>query len=62
MATDKCVELNRVLTTDPENTDLRCDLHVRWDRTGKKLSFDSNDTGRRTICEMDMTQIIENWK
>lgn len=62
VATDKCVELNRVLTTDPENTDLRCDLHVRWDRTGKKLSFDSNDTGRRTICEMDMTQIIENWK
>ena len=61
VATDKCVELNKVATTDPTNGDLRCDLHVRWDRAGKKLSFDSNDTGRRTICEMDMTPIIENW-
>ena len=61
VATDKCVELNKVATTDPANGDLRCDLHVRWDRAGTKLSFDSNDTGRRTICEMDMTQIIENW-
>ena len=61
VATDKCVELNKVATTDPANGDLRCDLHVRWDREGTKLSFDSNDTGRRTICEMDMTQVIENW-
>ena len=61
VATDKCVELNKVATTDPENGDLRCDLHVRWDRAGTKLSFDSNDTGRRTICEMDMIPIIENW-
>ena len=30
--------------------DLRCDLHPRWDRTGKSVAFDSSHTGKRALC------------
>ncbi|KPP96406.1 MAG: hypothetical protein HLUCCA01_10915 [Bacteroidetes bacterium HLUCCA01] len=30
----------------------RCDLHPRWDRTGRVVCFDSVHTGRRALCTM----------
>lgn len=33
--------------------DLRCDLHPRWDRTGKSVAFDSSHTGKRSLCTLD---------
>ncbi len=30
--------------------DIRCDLHPRWDRTGKSIAFDSSHTGKRALC------------
>jgi len=30
--------------------DVRCDLHPRWDRLGKYISFDSAHTGKRALC------------
>lgn len=33
---------------------IRCDLHPRWDRTGKMLSFDSTYTGTRALCTMEI--------
>jgi len=30
--------------------DVRCDLHPRWDRTGKSVAFDSSHTGKRALC------------
>ncbi len=32
-----------------EITDLRCDLHPRWDREAKRISFDSTHEGRRGV-------------
>jgi hypothetical protein len=29
---------------------IRCDLHPRWDRNGKKISFDSAHLGKRALC------------
>jgi hypothetical protein len=40
--------------------ELRCDLHPRWDRTGKIVCFDSAHTGKRSLCTMDIREIIEN--
>jgi len=34
--------------------DLRCDLHPRWDRTGKKICFDSAHEGLRCMYIIDL--------
>ena len=30
--------------------EIKCDLHPRWDRKGKYVSFDSAHTGTRSLC------------
>ncbi len=35
-------------------TDARCDLHGRFDRRGRYISFDSIHTGKRTVCMIDL--------
>jgi len=33
---------------------IRCDLHPRWDRMGRRVCFDSTHTGKRAIYVLDM--------
>ena len=35
----------------------RCDLHARFDRTGRYVSFDSNHIGRRCVCLLDLDKL-----
>lgn len=35
----------------------RCDLHARYDRTGRYVSFDSNHIGQRCVCLIDMNDL-----
>ena len=35
---------------------VRCDLHPRWDRTSKMISFDSAHTGTKSLCTMEVTK------
>lgn len=44
-------------TRTRETTEYRCDLHARFDRTGRYISFDSNHIGKRCICIIDMQQL-----
>ena len=37
-----------------------CDLHPRWDRAGRYLSFDSVYTGVRALCSIDLNNINFN--
>ena len=37
---------------------LRCDLHPRWSRDGKRLSVDSAHTGERQIYVLDVSEIV----
>lgn len=37
--------------------DARCDLHGRFDRSGRYYSFDSIHTGKRTICLIDLSEL-----
>lgn len=37
--------------------DARCDLHGRFDRTGRYYSFDSIHTGKRTVCIIDLSNL-----
>lgn len=43
----------------PAVTDIRCDLHARWNHKGNKVSFDSNHIGGRCICEVDLSNLVE---
>lgn len=40
--------------------ELRCDLHPRWDREGKKICFDTTYTGQRTLCVVEIEKPTTN--
>lgn len=37
-----------------------CDLHPRWDRTGRYLCFDATYTGQRALCTIDLGDSLAN--
>lgn len=43
--------------SDDTNRDRRCDLHARFDRSGRMMSFDSIHTGHRTVCLLDLSEL-----
>ena len=53
--TERTEYLLRAETVVPEDINIRCDLHARWNRRGDRISFDTTDRGRREVCELDMT-------
>ena len=40
-----------------EELEYRCDLHARFDRSGRFVSFDSNHPDRRCICLLDLSAL-----
>lgn len=40
-----------------EAMEYRCDLHARFDRTGRYVTFDSNHIGNRCVCLLDMKDL-----
>ncbi len=38
--------------------DIRCDLHPRWDASGRTISFDSIHEGHRGIYSVDVSELI----
>ena len=37
-------------------TDVRCDLHPRWNRKGNAITFDSTHEGFRGIYRVELTE------
>lgn len=58
---DLCVELGRFYSIKRSVTDLRCDLHPRWNQDGSMISFDSTHEGQRGVYVMDMEQVKEEF-
>ncbi len=52
--TERTEYLLKAETIVPDDINIRCDLHARWNRKGDKISFDTTDRGRREICELNM--------
>lgn len=57
--TDEVVKLLKSESLMDANWDIRCDLHARFNRQGTKVSFDSVHTGKRQICELDLSGLID---
>ncbi len=58
---DICVELGRFYSMPSSVTDLRCDLHPRWNRDGSMLSFDSTHEGRRGVYVIDLEEMYREF-
>ena len=50
----------REYSHDFGNTDLRCDLHNRWNVKGDKISYDSTRNGKREIYEINVSSLEHN--
>jgi len=49
-----CVDLGYFYPMPCSSTDVRCDLHPRWNRSGTGITFDSTHEGFRGIYKMDL--------
>ena len=49
--TEKSTELLKIYSEPVCTTDIRCDLHNRYNEQGTLVSFDSFHSGRREICQ-----------
>lgn len=52
-----CVDLGRFYSIPRSSTDLRCDMHPRWNQTGNLISFDSTHEGQRGVYLVDIDSI-----
>jgi hypothetical protein len=57
MATGKRIDIGRFYSPPSLEGPLRCDLHPRWSRDGRRLSIDSAHTGERQIYSIDVSPI-----
>lgn len=55
--TDTIIGGYRSITVEGATIEFRCDRHARFDRSGRYVSFDSNHTGKRTICLLDLKEL-----
>jgi len=51
--------LLRDYSINTNDVQIRCDLHNRWNVEGNKISFDTTRNGKRQICEVDVSKLIE---
>ncbi len=58
-ATEKRTDILYDYSVPTDNTDLRCDLHNRFNQAGTKISFDSTRNGRRQIMEVDVSALVK---
>lgn len=42
-----------------DNSDLKCDLHPRWDRSGTRVGVDASENGRRQFTIVDVSDLIQ---
>jgi hypothetical protein len=52
------VDLGHFLSPTPEDVSLRCDLHPRWSRDGRAVTFDSIHEGIRQVYRVDVSSLV----
>lgn len=56
---DICANIGRFYSMPSTVTDVRCDLHPRWSRTGKFITFDSTHECFRGIYQIDLPEDVD---
>ena len=59
MAEERLVVLGRFHSPEPFRGEIRCDMHPRWSRDERQVSFDSIHGGSRQIYVMDVADVVE---
>ena len=59
MAEERLVVLGRFLSPPFFRNEIRCDLHPRWSRDERQVSFDSIHEGSRQIYVIDVSEVVE---
>jgi hypothetical protein len=57
LATGRRVDINKFYSPPELKGELRCDLHPRWSRDGRKVSVDSAHTGQRQVYVLDVSAV-----
>ncbi len=58
VATDRRIDIGKFYSPGPETSQLRCDLHPRWNRDGTQISFDGVHEGSRQIYLVDVGEVV----
>lgn len=58
MATGRRVDIGTFYSPPELKGELRCDLHPRWSRDGRKVSIDSAHTGERQVYVLDVSEVV----
>lgn len=58
----KGMVIGRFYSPKPDCTDIRCDLHCRWNLDGKSVSMDSIHEGRRGVYLVELEQAMKHIK
>ena len=54
-----CANIGRFYSMPNVVTDVRCDLHPRWSRTGKTITFDSTHESFRGIYQIELPEDVD---
>ena len=60
MAEERRVDLGRFLSPQPFRGEIRCDLHPRWSRDERQVSFDSIHEGSRQVYVIDVSEALSS--
>lgn len=59
MTEERLVHLGRYHAPQPFRGEIRCDLHPRWSRDERMVSFDSIHEGSRQVYVMDVSDVVD---
>ena len=59
MVEERLVVLGRFHSPLPFRGEIRCDMHPRWSRDERTVSFDSIHEGSRQVYVMDVSEVVE---
>lgn len=58
--TGRCIDIGRFAAMDVPDPSMRCDLHSRWDRAGRRICFDSTHEGSRQMYCVNVAEIVDD--